>query len=170
MEAWFGRACLRELRAISRLADTRQDDSRYVPPPESRAAWSIWDRWPLGAGRGSDGFVQDTDSAEPFATCTFHGIRELMSTAAETVEIVFTVTISMPEIQKDAWNRFPSPIQNKPSDIDRCPVYPWFAKVILERRVRKSVRLCLFMEFQPAAVAIVTATTESDLQCCSGPG
>ena len=31
------------------------------------------------------------------------GIRELMSPAAETVEIVFTVTISMPEIQEDTW-------------------------------------------------------------------
>ena len=63
-----------------------------------------------------------------------------MSPAAETVEIVFTITISMPEIQEDAWNRFPSPIQNKPSDVDRRPVYPRFAKVVLERRVRLKKR------------------------------
>jgi hypothetical protein len=42
------------------------------------------------------------------------GIRELTSSAADS----------------------PSPIQNKPSDIDRRPVYPRFAKIILERRVR----------------------------------
>src|ERR1700675_2940557 len=46
----------------------------------------------------------------------------------------------MPDIQEDAWNRFPSPIQNKPSDIDRRPVYPRFAKVVLERRVRLKKR------------------------------
>jgi hypothetical protein len=58
------------------------------------------------------------------------GIRELVPPAAEAVQIVFAIPISMPEIEKDARQRFPSPIQNKPSHIDRCPIHPRFAKVV----------------------------------------
>jgi hypothetical protein len=46
---------------------------------------------------------------------------------------LFTVTISMPEIQENAWNRFPSPIQTNPVTLIGAPFTRGSQKSFLSR-------------------------------------
>ncbi len=71
-----------------------------------------------------------------------------MSAAAETVKIVFTGAVCMPEIQECACYRFSASVQDKSSQIDWFSTHLWFSKVILERRTGFKKRTGRFFRCQ----------------------
>ena len=68
------------------------------------------------------------------------GIRKLMSPTAESLQIVLTVAVGVPEIEQSAVDWLASTVENKSGHSARNTRYARFAEVSFERRIRPEKR------------------------------
>ena len=76
------------------------------------------------------------------------GICELMSSTAETFQIVLAISICVPEVEESAANRLASAIENRTRNMARNTRQTRFAKVSFQRRVRPEKRSRRFFRCQ----------------------
>jgi hypothetical protein len=99
-----------------------------------------WAVWRLQADMVMTGSSRIKTGHNRFKRVPAIGIRELMSPATETFQIVFALAVRMPEVEESAGNRLALPIEYKTRHPAQSTRQTRFTEVRLQRRVRLEKR------------------------------